>query len=101
MDKLNLSLDAVKKVGSIIGGIILSGAVVYNFVGTLATKSQLAELKIELRIKDIESSLFLYNQQDLTKLDNFSKQRYNRLLKLLETYEDKSLKVQGISDDDE
>ena len=92
-------LKLFKDKKSSMGIAVTAIALMYTTLTLLATKDELAELRIELRIKDIEASLYIYNQQDLSKLDNFSRQYYEGLRESLKDYEKQRIKIQGLSDE--
>ena len=63
----------------ILGAVISLGVWVFGYHDTLSTKKEVNLIYIELRLKDVQDSVFYYSQRDTSTLNNFEKARQTRL----------------------
>ena len=87
----------VAKIGALLGVLVpLIGAAfwIFDYHGTLSTKSDLNLIYIELRIKDAEDAIYyLSSQQTLT---GFEQQRYERVKSTIARLESERDKIVGV-----
>lgn len=90
---MQITMKMISTLLGILGTLVVFGFWVFTYHLTLATKKDNAILYVDLRIKDVQDSVFNYSgKQTLT---DFDKEQLLKLKKTLERLEIQSERLQG------
>jgi len=92
---MTITLKMVSTIVGILGSVIVFGVWVFTYHTTLATKADIGLLYVDLRLKDVQDSVFNYSGKEV--LSEFDKEQLTKLKKTLERLEVQREKFMGFS----